>query len=269
MEIKVMTYNICSGINNDRPSVRDYDSFAEVIKKINPDIVGLNEVGTHRKGNVPKLEIEGGPAKYLAKNLGMNWYFAKAIELDGCPYGNAILSKYPIKNARTIIIPDAEKRESKGYYETRCILVAELDVAEGITVLVSHFGLMEEEKESAVSEVLSLLKTISQPIIFMGDLNMTPDDTKLKPVFAALNDSAAGAMTPYTWPSDVNNVKPFEKKIKNITGNDAFRKIDYIFSSGHFKAKKIDVYRSLVSDHMPYIVDYSFEAEEKKTKNSV
>lgn len=258
MELKVMTYNICSGINNDRPSVRNYNSSAEVIKKFNPDIVGLNEVGTHKTGNIPKLEIEGGPAKYLAENLGMNWYFAKAIEFDGCPYGNAILSKYPIKSARTIIIPDAEKREGKGY-ETRCILMAELDVAGGITVLVSHFGLMEEEKDNAVSAVLSLLKTISEPIIFMGDLNMTPDDTKLKPIFAVLNDSAGGAMTPYTWPSDVMNVKCFEKIVKNITDNNVLRKIDYIFSSKHFQAKNVEVYRSLASDHMPYIVDFALE----------
>ena len=90
---------------------------------------------------------------------------------------------------------------------------------------------------------------------------MTPDDIKLKPIFEVLNDSALGAMTPYTWPSDETNVKTFEKSFKKITGNDVFRKIDYIFSSKHFETQKIQVYKSLASDHMPYIADYSLQVE--------
>lgn len=255
MKLKVMTYNIQSGRNNVVPPSRSYDFSAEVINKFGPDIVGLNEVGKHASAGFPKLDMEGEPAEYLGKKTGMNWYFAKAIEVGGCGYGNAILSKYPIKSARTVMIPDTEIEEDNEFYETRCILVAELDVVGGLTVLVSHFGLMPGEKENAVKTVVSLLEAIDTPVIFMGDLNMTPDDVRLQPIFEMISDSAGGAMTPYTWPSDAGNVGQYETAVKSIIGNNAKRKIDYIFTSKHFKTEKIDVYGSLASDHMPYMID--------------
>ena len=252
MKLKVMTYNIHAGRNNLRPSDRSYDFSAEVINHVAPDIVGLNEVG---KGGFPKLEMEEEAAEYLGKKTGMNWYFAKAVESRGYPYGNALLSKYPIKSARTVMIPDPEREEDNEFYETRCILVAELDVAGGVTVMVSHFGLMPDEKESAVRTVVSLLASIETPVLLMGDLNMLPDDAKLQPIFERMRDSAGGAMTPYTWPSDVGNISEYERTVKKITENNARRRIDYIFTSDDFTTKKVEVYETLASDHLPYIVN--------------
>lgn len=244
MEIKVMTYNINSGRNNLKPLSRSYDFSAEVINHLAPDIVGLNEVG---KGGLPKLEMEDEAAEYLGKKTGMNWYFAIALNTSGFGYGNALLSKYPIKTVRTVMIPDPERKEDNGLYETRCILMAEIDVAGGITVLVSHFGLMPDEKESAIKTVVSLLQSIKTPVIFMGDLNMVPDDARLQPFFERMRDTADGAMTPYTWPSGEN--------AKSSTGNNEKRRLDYIFTTEHFITKKIQVYESLASDHLPYMVE--------------
>lgn len=257
MHLKIASYNIMSGRTYTTPPKRSFDFSAEVINDISPDIVGLNEVGRHATAGFPVLDMDDEPSEYLSKKTHMYHYFAKAIEFEGHGYGNAILSKYPIKNAKTVIIPDPERKandEYSVYYETRSILVAEIDVCGGITVLVTHFGLMPEEKNNAVNTILSLLKTIKTPILLMGDFNMLADDEHLKPIFEALYDTACGEKTPYTWPSDMQKyVGEYEAKIKNIKENDASRKIDYIFTSSHFETKSIEVYQSTASDHMPYI----------------
>jgi endonuclease/exonuclease/phosphatase family metal-dependent hydrolase len=253
MEFKVMSYNIQSGRNYGSVLTRCFDWQIEVIKNASPDIVGLQEVGRHPSAGFPLYEMEDEPTEYIAKELNMYSYFAKAILVEGkYPYGNAILSKYPIKNAKTVMIPDPVKRQKNGAYETRCVLVAEIDVLGGITVIVSHFGLMEEEKVNAVQTVLNLVKEIKTPILFMGDLNMKPNDEILQPIFKVLKDTAYGALTPITWPSDVDKATG-----KGRRGpQEEVRKIDYIFASEHFKTKKEETLQSKASDHLPYVVHF-------------
>ena len=153
------------------------------------------------------------------------------------------------------MIPDPIKTVDSEDYETRCILVAELDVLGGITVLVSHFGLMEEEKESAVETVLKIVKDIKTPVLFMGDLNMKPDDNKLRPIFSVLEDTAKGALTPITWPSDVDKNTGKGRHAPQ----EEVRKIDYVFASKYFKTKKVETIQTRASDHLPYVVDFEIE----------
>lgn len=240
MELKVMTYNIQSGRTNEPVRRRDYQLSVEVIRELGADIVGLNEVGKQPSANFPAVDMQEEIAEYMAGQTGMYWYYAPAIQVEGYDYGNALLSKYPIKHAKTVIIPDPLRTEP-GYYETRSILVAELDVAGGITVIDSHFGLRNGEQVNAVAAVLSLLDTIETPVLFMGDLNMTPDDPKLRPLFERLKDTAEGKLEPVTFPSDKENPE------------EPARKIDYLFASEHFAVKGIEVKETLVSDHMPYM----------------
>ena len=253
MELKVMSYNIQSGRNYGLVLTRCFDWPIEVIKNAMPDIVGLQEVGIHPSAGFPLYEMENTPTEYIAKELSMYSYFAKAISVEGkYPYGNAILSKYPIKTAKTVMIPDPIKKEASEDYETRCVLVAEIDVMGGITVIVSHFGLMEDEKVNAVNTVLELIKNIKTPILFMGDLNMKPDDKILQPIFNALKDTANGNLTPITWPSDVDEATGRGRHEPNKNG----MKIDYIFASEHFNPKKVETLQSKASDHMPYVVNF-------------
>jgi len=262
MKLKVATYNIHAGRTSEDVERRSFDFAAELINEIGPDIIGLNEVGRHATAGLPVLEMECEPMEHLGKKTGMHYYFAEAIKFGGHGYGNGLLSKYPIKNARTVIIPDVERNseEYAQYYETRCILAAEVDVCGGILVLVSHFGLMVEEKKNAVATALTLIKESEKPVLLMGDLNMMADDSVLSPIFDVLNDTACGNKEPYTWPSNMEQyVGDYEAKIKNIKGKDSGRKIDYIFCSDHFKTEKIEVIQSLVSDHMPYVAEVEIE----------
>ncbi len=263
MELKVATYNIHSGITNEAKPKRDFIFAAEVIRDIAPDIIGLNEVGAHATAGLPPLEMEKEPTAFLSEKTGMYGYFACAKVFGGHGYGNAVLSKYPIKSAQTVLIPDVAfdpDDEFADYYETRSILVAEIDVCGGVLVLVSHFGLMPEEKDNAVQTALEIVKKADKPVILMGDLNMRYNDAQLAPIFDALQDTAQGKPEPYTWPSNpALEVHSYEQKIKNIKGKDEGRKIDYIFTTEHFKTRKVETFRTFASDHLPYIAHLELE----------
>ena len=103
MKLTVMSFNTQHCMNY-RTGKIEFDTFAEEIRRYNPDIVGLNEI--RDKGEAEDYQAQ---AKILAEKLGYNYYFAKAIDVKGPnPYGNAILSRFPIASAQTIPVPDPE-----------------------------------------------------------------------------------------------------------------------------------------------------------------
>ena len=85
----------------------------------------------------------------------------------------------------TIKIPDPNpKRVEGGYYETRCLLKAELQ--NGLLVLVTHFGLCIDEQENAVKTILENIR--DEKCILMGDFNVTPDNELLSPIKAKMKE---------------------------------------------------------------------------------
>jgi len=247
-----------SGIENKEPYARNYNNCIEVLKEIDADIIGLQEIGKHPTRGLPECDINSPVISYLADKMGMYGYFAKAIDVfgnDKYPYGNGLLSKYPIKSAKTVIIPDAEQTE-KGYYETRSLLVAELEISGGVTVMVSHFGLMSGEILNAVETVIKNADKAEGPVMFMGDLNSTPDSKYIAPLFERFRDTANGSMKPLTWPSNIDgDPHEWEKQFKSAIGNNYARKLDYIFVSEHFNVKGFSVMHTLASDHLPFIAE--------------
>lgn len=231
--MKIMTFNTQHCKNYLEGNI-DFEIMAKAIKTCGADIVGLNEM----RGKSAHPEYEAQTEK-LRELSGMKYcYFAKAIEFKNGPYGNGLLSNIPIVNAEVIAIPDPTPRRYNGYYETRCILKAELEG--GITVLVSHFGLNPDEQKNAVAQVVSSL--CDERCILMGDFNMPPDAPLLAPIKAKMKDTAAiFDAEKFSFPSD----KPD-------------RKIDYIFVSPDAKVTAADIPAIVASDHRPHTATVEF-----------
>ena len=242
--MKIMEYNLQSGKNYEEKRERNYDFSLNVIKAEAPDIVGLCEVGKQPSGVFGAYPLECEVDKYLGEALGMYSYYGISTYFDGFGYGNALLSKHPIKSAKTVIIPDVptEERIPGRYYETRSILAAELDVPGGLTVLVSHFGLVDAERKNAIDTLMPLISEAKGTVIFMGDLNIGHNDPLLSPVYEKLNEAGRdlGELL-LTFPSD-------EPK----------QKIDYIFVSKELKILSQKTIRTRASDHVPYVVEIDF-----------
>lgn len=237
--MRIMSFNTESCTNYHK-RVRDFDIMAKTIRDCDPDIVGLNEI--RDKGTHPEFDNQ---TKILSEKTGLaNHFFAKAIDVLSCgennPYGNAMLSKYKIVEANVIPVPDPPQENRKGTrtYESRCLLKAKLE--NGLTVLVIHFGLNDEEKENAVKTVLENLE--DEKCILMGDFNTTPDEHYLDPIRERMKDTASVfTEEKLSWPSDNPNIK-----------------IDYIFVSKDIEVISADIPPIDASDHRPHIADIKF-----------
>lgn len=230
MLLTAMTYNIQSG--RDLKRDLNCEHAASVIRGIEPDFVTLNEVRSHTDDVGPVNQ-----AWEVGRLTGYYPVFGKSIEVNGGEYGNALLTRLPLKSSEVIHIPDPPKKSDKTYYEHRTVLKSTLCVnGRTLTVLGSHFGLAPEEAESAVSTVLDILDRTDGPVVLMGDFNLRPDSPILAPLFDRLTDTAQGLESPKTFRSD-----------------DPWEKIDYIFASKDFDVVSLDCPDTQQSDHRPLI----------------
>src|SRR5512142_2556327 len=88
--IRVATYNIHKGRGIDRRV--DMSRIAEVIARLNADIVAVQEV---LRGDDADDE-EADQVGFLARLLGYHCAFGENRLHRGAPYGNATLSRFPI-----------------------------------------------------------------------------------------------------------------------------------------------------------------------------
>ncbi len=240
-KLKIASFNVQSMCKCPTDTKWNYDpSFsAEVIKKYTPEIVGLNEVSSGYDGSEFGEEPKG-----LAKEANYSFYFyAPIMEFPQRHYGNGLLSKYPIKHAEMIPIPDPLVKDEDAYYQARCILKAEIDVLGGITVLVTHFGLAKAEKKNAVQTVIKTLGENPKKTILMGDFNVEPDCEFLNPIKEILKDTAEG----YD-----------ENKLLSWPATDPDRKIDYIFVSKDITVENTYVANEVGSDHRMIVAELIF-----------
>ncbi len=233
--MKLMSFNTQSCTNFITKKI-DFPFIAEGIKKFDADVVGLNEM----RGADPESGFVN-QVEELAKLAGYKYfYFSKAcdIEDDDGPFGNGILSKIPFETIETIGIPDPEVKTGDQLYETRAVLKVRLE--NGMTVLVTHFGLNYDEHLNAVATVLNCLE--KEKCVFMGDLNVEPNNSVLKPIQNCLKDTADLFSEPLlSFPSDV-----------------PYKKIDYIFTTADVKVISADIPALVCSDHRPFIAEIDF-----------
>ena len=228
--MKLMSFNTQHCMNFITREI-DFEVMAAAINKLNPDIVGLNEM------------FDDGPAEEYtnqAQELSMRtglkyYYFAEALNEDGNPYGNAILSRYPIISAETIHIPDPNPKTGNRYYETRGMLKVKLE--NGYTVLVSHFGLNTDEQANGVKTAIENME--KEKTILMGDFNCKPNDSVLNPLRELMKDTA-----------DL-----FEKELLSYPSNNPEMKIDYIFVTRDVEIISADIPEIIASDHRPHIAE--------------
>lgn len=240
--MKVMTFNIQHARNFLTGKV-DYPLMAKTITDLGADICGLNEV--YGVGCKPPYDGQDGR---IAAELGENWNhrFAEAIKLEPGPYGNGLLTPYPILETEVVLLKSPPKTHP-GYYEDRCILKALIDTPEGkIHFMTCHFGLQPEEEALAAEVICKVLdedKKNDLPTVLMGDFNVTPDNPVLDPIRERLVDTDAFCEGPHlSFPTDKPNMK-----------------IDYIFVSKHFKVTSCVVPAVVAADHLPVVAEITLK----------
>ena len=155
--LTVTSYNIhsCEGLDL---RVR-CDRIAAILSGTHADVIGLQEV-------------RAGQEQEIARLLGFHVVFARADHVGGHEFGNAILSRFPIR--RSDVYPLGVP-----HHEQRVCLHAEIawpDDASAIHVFSAHLGQNEKERRQQAERLASnfIVENPSfhnAPRILLGDFN--------------------------------------------------------------------------------------------------
>lgn len=218
-----MSYNIRIGIGMDQQT--NLKRIAEVINKVQPDYVGLQEVDS-------VCERSGWINQYaeLARLTGMYPIFAPATKRSKGLYGIAALSRKKPRSYQYIPLPGKE--------EPRTFLCLEYP---NYTLCNTHFSLDPDSRLASIRLINETMKRDNKPILITGDFNMEPDSKEfkaMKQTWRLLSDP-----TLETYPSDHPRLR-----------------LDYIFGDlkHEFRIINDQVIDIQSSDHLPIYIDVLF-----------
>lgn len=248
LPVKVMSFNIAHGRGMNGRT--DLEATAQTIEEAGAELIGLQEVDRFFSDR----SFFEDQVAWLSERLGM--YAAYGANLDLDPeeaerprqqYGNAVLSKYPIRFSRnhllTQVMEDFGNDEQRGVLET----VIDLD-GTYISFFCTHLALKDAELAVSIDELVAIAGKTNFPRIIIGDFNAPPSHVQMKKltrhfadVYSQLNKSDA-----YTYPAPFMNA---------ITGEQSVpvTRIDYIFIDPAFEAAGGSVIETAVSDHLPIV----------------
>ena len=172
-QLRVMTYNIHHGADRDEKNT--LDSIGHFIKRINPDIVGLQEVDSVcvRSGKIDQM-------KRLAEITGMHYAFVRHFPYQGGAYGVGILSKYPIVKTESKKL-ELLKEGPNGSSVSMLFSTVKLSRKKEILFATAHYSASDKAtRQSQVDETLQYLSGNRLPVLFTGDLNATPDTDEIQ-----------------------------------------------------------------------------------------
>jgi endonuclease/exonuclease/phosphatase family metal-dependent hydrolase len=156
----VASYNIHQCVGVDRR--RDAGRIAAVIRDLNCDAIGLQEVDSRAGAHVESMQLD-----YLAHATGMEALAGSTILRHDGDYGNALLTRRPVLAVRRHDISFASR-------EPRGALDVDLDVdGHHVRVIVTHLGLRAAERRYQVKLLLKLLHPVEpgQLVVALGDIN--------------------------------------------------------------------------------------------------
>ena len=208
------------------------------LKKLNPDIIALQEVDKHvrRSGRVDQ-------ARFIAEELGMKHVFCKHFDFDGGEYGLALISRYDMQDARRI-----------KFTQGRAVALFAKIRAPGRTISVINMHLQYSEPDwprarileaeqirlAQAGETLRFARAAGSDVIVLGDMNAL-DYSEEYALFARLFHDPCACSSRWwnrTWPA------PFPTE-----------RLDYIWIPRSWQVSYCATLPGNISDHFPVVLD--------------
>jgi endonuclease/exonuclease/phosphatase family metal-dependent hydrolase len=256
--LRIMTYNVhrCLGMDGKISPSR----IAKVIAHYDPDIVALQELDDRR----PRTG-EVNQAHHIARELEMEFHFHPSFQIAEERYGNAILSRYPLRVIHAGPLPGVRcppptpseltagshiMRLLKNIHEPRGALWVAITVGDREVQLVNtHLGLRRGERLIQVNALLSSEwlghPDCRSPVIFCGDFNAQPGSKVCRRIRQHFHDAQLL----------LNDHRPQ----RTFFGRFPVGRIDHVFVSPEITVLGVEVPRTsltrIASDHLPLIVE--------------
>ena len=225
--VRVMTYNVRQGFDSEGRLA--LEAQARVIATAGAGVVALQEVsrGWVINGSVDQLA-------WLSERLGLPFVWGPTA---GPVWGNAILSRYPIKRVEKHAMPNSDSLLiGRGY------LIVEIDPGDGavLRVIATHLHAGRGQSAERLPQAEALVRSWggSHRTVILGDLNATPADPEL----ALLSDAGL---------RDAFSTVQFSGPGYTAPAIDPRRRIDYVLVSPDLRVTDLSIPGTIASDHLP------------------
>lgn len=237
LRLRILCWNIHHGEGLDGRV--DLERIAALISAQNPDLVALQEVD---KG-VARTDRRDLPAE-LAQLTGMTCVFSNNYAFQGGEYGNATLSRLPIRSTTNTHLRMLRPGEQRG------VLQVSVDWhGHPLFFFNTHIDHRPDDAErlANIAEFHQLTRTLdTRLVLFAGDFNDLPDSRTHRAMAERFTDvwAAVGDGHGLTFSSDQPR-----------------RRIDYIWllHDSPLKPVRAWIVPSLASDHLPLLADFELE----------
>mgnify|MGYP001443398213 CR=1 FL=1 len=231
LSLKVMSFNIHNGINWDQKY--GLEQMADFIGEVTPDLAGLQEVSRFwsRKTNYQDM------VNYFEQRLGMYPVFAPSLCRErGALFGNLVLSKFPIINAWSEMLPS--KLEPRN-----CLAAQVIAFGTRFNFLTTHLGLSGSDRLAQVRTITKLGLQLGGPLIICGDFNESPTG----PGVTLIKEN---------W---VKHDPTPPQGTMRLSVHQLGPEIDMIFTSHDLVSQNLKVYENKLSDHLPVFGEFEMD----------
>jgi endonuclease/exonuclease/phosphatase family metal-dependent hydrolase len=238
--MRLMTYNVHGGVGGD--GRRALGRIVRTIVEWDPDVVALQELDRERPRSARVHQ-----ARVIAEELTMSFHFHPAVRLAEEEYGDAILSKYPIRLRHAGRLPTVQ---CLLFSETRGALWVEV-LIEGTPwqVINTHFGLGRAERFAQARALLGPewvgAASGLPPLVVCGDFNSQPGGRVYRLISSVLRDAQAGRCG-----------RTFPARFPLLS-------IDHVFVGSGVRIQEVSTLRTglsrVASDHLPLCAELTLE----------
>ena len=234
--LRVMTYNVhgCMG----RDGKVSPERIARVIARYEPDIIAIQELGAYELSH---------QAEIIANTLAMAFHYHPSFLMKKGQYGNAILSRFPMRPLRVGSLP---KMSGSRLLEPRGALWVEIDCrGKKLHFLNTHLSLSPREG-LLQTEVLMGPDWLGNPacdgpVILCGDFNALPASKICGRIGQKLRNVQM----------EMLHIRP----LKTLPSFFPMSSVDHVFVSSGIQIKGSKVPRTelekVSSDHLPLIAE--------------
>ncbi|MDQ2647290.1 MAG: endonuclease/exonuclease/phosphatase family protein [Myxococcota bacterium] len=277
--LRIATLNVW---NKSGPWPERLEMIRTELSRLQPGILGLQEVLRFAPNGLDAFDgrTEHCQALQIAQGFGYEAVFVEACDYsNGLRFGNALLTRWPIRESRSFMLP------SLGSGESRALLYALVETPYGpLPTFVTHLNWKLHHGSVRLEQVRYIVERIFElapvqgsllPPLLMGDMNADPDSDEMRYLrgLKVLDGKSVYFTDAWLYAGDGSFGATFDRKNHFARrSHEPSRRIDYVFVRGPDKLLRGEPIRTELafdradtsgsiwpSDHFGLVTDLFFE----------